>query len=492
MGLYMANADKVQLVHVVMPLVLCLASIAGLLLLLRRVLDAHRAALAASVLIVAFFGYGYAVEPVQGFGWLPHGTRLAPQLWLALPVAAGVAWILVRLVRSSASLLDLSRVVAVVLAALTVLNAGTVAFGARGLEPSDALRLEAELTPAASPDIYYIIPDGYASERVLHEVYGYNNGPWLDGLEARGFAVPANASSNYPMSALSLASSLNMVYLDPLAVEMGRSENWMAALERTENSNVLRLLAGAGYHTIHVGSGWGATASNPHFAQEVDCGGPTSFTMELIHYSALRLVENALVGAALRDRIDCQFDAVAEVAGDQRPTFTFAHVIAPHPPFVFAADGSANRNGELELAGDPWMDHAGYVAQLQYINSRIDATVDAILSTSPDAVILIQGDHGTASRFAARDGRTLPVLPDEPGPELRAAIQERFGILAAFHVPGLQVPDTVSPVNSFRLVFNHLFGSDFEVLEHHNWYAGYARPYSFTDVTGIVGAPTES
>jgi hypothetical protein len=41
----------------------------------------------------------------------------------------------------------------------------------------------------------------------------------------------------------------------------------------------------------------------------------------------------------------------------------------------------------------------------------------------------------------------------------------------------------ISPVNSFRVIFNQYFGTDLELLEDRNYFAGWLAPYDYTDVT---------
>ncbi len=40
-----------------------------------------------------------------------------------------------------------------------------------------------------------------------------------------------------------------------------------------------------------------------------------------------------------RERILYLLDTVPQVAGDRAPTFTFAHILSPHPPFIFGENG---------------------------------------------------------------------------------------------------------------------------------------------------------
>src|SRR3970282_1068515 len=67
-----------------------------------------------------------------------------------------------------------------------------------------------------SPDIYYIILDGYARDDILRKFYQLDNRDFLDRLGELGFYVAGCAQSNYAQTQLSLASSLNFAYLDSL------------------------------------------------------------------------------------------------------------------------------------------------------------------------------------------------------------------------------------------------------------------------------------
>ena len=67
-----------------------------------------------------------------------------------------------------------------------------------------------------NPDIYLIVLDGYAREDVLRQHYKFDNSAFLDGLRGRGFQVSGASTANYNWTFLSLASFLNMDYLQPL------------------------------------------------------------------------------------------------------------------------------------------------------------------------------------------------------------------------------------------------------------------------------------
>jgi hypothetical protein len=77
-------------------------------------------------------------------------------------------------------------------------------------------------------------------------------------------------------------------------------------------------------------------------------------------------------------------------------------------------------------------------------------------------VIIIQGDHG-------------------PWLQPRA---KRFWILNAYYLPGHMdnlYPD-LSPVNTFRLVFNAYFGGKYDMLADVSYFSPVPRLYEFTAV----------
>lgn len=43
---------------------------------------------------------------------------------------------------------------------------------------------------------------------------------------------------------------------------------------------------------------------------------------------------------------------------------------------------------------------------------------------------------------------------------------------------------SITPVNTFRLIFNLYFGARFELLNDRSYYSTYDNPYRFIDVTG--------
>jgi hypothetical protein len=132
----------------------------------------------------------------------------------------------------------------------------------------------------------------------------------------------------------------------------------------------------------------------------------------------------------------------------QGPKLVFAHVLVPHVPRVFAPDGSIVTDpgyyaGDMSGAINSEYDIGGYLNEVQFINMRMLEIVTAILEESEvEPVIIIQGDTGHAGT-------------------------NKYQILNAIYMPGGEddgLYSTITPVNTFRVIFNTFFGADLELL----------------------------
>jgi hypothetical protein len=162
------------------------------------------------------------------------------------------------------------------------------------------------------------------------------------------------------------------------------------------------------------------------------------------------------------------------------PFFAFAHIIAPHPPFVFGANGEEiNLENTLNFDDDERLVRKGrlsveeyrkgYAGQLAYINACTLEAVDSILSRSEKPpIIIIIGDHGPRSLC-------ISDKPDE------TCMRECLSTTKAYYFPNSEECgriQNISTVNIFRVVFNRYFGAHYELLEDEHFFK-YTDNHSF-------------
>ena len=341
------------------------------------------------------------------------------------------------------------------------------------------------------PDIYYFIFDRYASQSVLLREYGVDNQDFIDFLKSRGFYVASRSHSNYLKTATSLASSLSMDYINFLSEKKDEyGFDWQPIYDMLGNHRVGSFLKGEGYTYVQIGSWWRPTQYNA-FADENYSFGFSEFNWLYLRKTMLPpLLEAAFPGSniALRLRWDngqChrapqQMEQIKETGGRVERTFLFAHILLPHEPYVFDADGRCLSFAEVDTRGM----NTGYVGQLHYTNTLLQDVISSLLNRpGKKPIIILQADEGP---FPERYRSSLLSWREAEKSEL----QMKTGILNAYYFPDgdySALYDEITPVNSFRMVFNKFFGTDFEHLPDRI----YASPdelqiYEFFDVTDIV------
>ena len=60
------------------------------------------------------------------------------------------------------------------------------------------------------------------------------------------------------------------------------------------------------------------------------------------------------------------------------PIFVFAHVLIPHPPFLFGPNGEFITPGNA-IDGEPWNEKKAYLEQLEFTNKKIKEMIGKII-----------------------------------------------------------------------------------------------------------------
>ncbi len=484
------NANEVRLVQASRPMLAAVLLSAmvflGLHVLLGRLATAG---VLTTLFMVGFLSYGHLYD--GGRSLVPGAAAVVRHRYL-LPAVLGCSVVLARMVwrrhELNAALTPVLNLVGLLVLIVPIFSVARAELKHRHLR-TEQLNPRSDCSLPRSNldqrrDIYYLILDAYAREDVLAETYKYDNGPFLDELRERGFFIAEGSQSNYASTGMSLASSLNMNYL-PLSGD-GRNDYWAAIA----NNEVRRQLECLGYRVVAFDSGydWSTWRGADTFLSPIQgregvllSAGLNSFEVFFVNSTLLRILVDAafIIPDALvpnvdvplerhRRRIEFTFDFLESDAADlPSPKFVFAHIIAPHSPFIFGPEGETRNPGRLftlenRAEGTASEQRVAYTQQLQYVNSRLLRVVDGILSAYPPdriPIIIVQSDHG----------------PTE-------GAEDRMRILNAYRMPdqgqaGLYA--TTSPVNSFRVVFNTYFEADFELLPDVSCYSSYSDPFDY-------------
>ena len=485
LSLYSANVAEVSARQVLFPMLVVLAAAILSVLLAWLVLrDLRKASVLASLVLILCFAYGHIVKPMDDSSStaLTNLAKVILVTWAVILAVAGyLVWKTRRDFRKLTVILNIVGAVMVVVPAITITN-DEITGSAHPSATPDAAEIHLSM-PETPRDIYYIILDRYPSASALEEKHGFDNSVFLNYLSGKGFFVASESHANYAFTEYSLASSLNMEYLDSLSQDVGEDSTDEEPLQDLiQDYEVWRLLKPLGYEYIHFGSWWEPTRSNKYADINVNRSARLSeFSMTLLRTTALDPIGTSLglwgdPRKAQYERVRYEFDKLAEVPERTGPTFVFAHFIVPHPDFVFDRDGSFLTP---ELAAQRTAD-AQYIDQLIAVNKMVETLIDRLLAESQTPpIIILQGDEGDVTWDTDWNDVNWNQVTDT---ELR----EEFGVLNAYYLPGADgktLYSSVTPVNSFRQVFNLYFDADLELLPDRSYISRPGQPYAFCDVT---------
>jgi hypothetical protein len=464
----------------------------------------RRAALATSILLIIFYTYGHLYRLLRD--WDAFGFTLGRHrylLALALALFAIGTWLAIKRIKDPDALTGPLNIIALVLMITPIYQIASHGIGRHAAQVT-ASQVAAE-TPqveisfgglngaqgGALPDIYYIILDAYGRADVLEEHFDFDNSEFLDSLRDLGFQIADCSHSNYAITTLSLGSSLNMSYLD--AIFQGADQPSIQALEQLAEDNLVRrTLRRLGYQVVSFETGYSITEwedADWYFDLEPlpkwKLRGLNAFESLLVDTTLLRVLRDwegdlpirlpyflDYAYSRHRQHILNVLDHLPQVAEIPAPTFTMAHVLAPHDPFVFGPHGENVANQEtFSLKPDILREDKpeytrGYTNQVRYVNSRILEVVRTILRESREPpIIIIQGDHGPKRNMSSDFAR--------------------LANLSAFYLPGegaQALYSSITPVNIFRMIFDQYFGSDLPLLPDKSYLSKNSARFDFEPI----------
>jgi hypothetical protein len=521
--LFSANITEVSITVIWRPLIVLLLFTTIFYLLFHWITkDWQVAGLMLSFLLVLFFSYGQVYSLTKNItigGLFLFRHRVLLPVWILLSLG-GVYFIWKRRERLATGT-RLVNSIALLLLAFPIVSISVFTIK-QDIYASQVNARENLVTPfggQVKPDIYYIILDSYARQDILQDVFGLDTSQFISRLEDLGFYVAQCSQSNYGHTSLSLTSSLNMEYIQTLLQGLPYDDFKYWLRPNFRHPQIRTYLEKQGYTTVAFYNGyhWGEwddadyflPVDNPPLDQACPIVAIDPFEELLTNTTLARVMSdvNPAWEGQLEDQINgaCQslsriwthsptsaqpapkfslgtshqlhrenvlrvLETLPNVPKIPGPKFVFAHVILPHPPFVFGPNGE---NIDLETGVD--MDEPtvsdevyriGYPGQVQYANSRMLEILRLIIeNSSSPPIIIVQGDHGLVNYGSLKD---------------------RMSILNAYYLPqggDAELYSSITPVNTFRVILNKYFNGNLPLLPDVSYYSTSTANFDYQIVT---------
>jgi len=415
-----------------------------------------KAGLATAIFLLFFFSYGRLYDALENWGaFVPQHAYLLPGM---LFVWGYCVYFISRAKKDFRISTRVLNIMMIVLIAINLFNIASYEVKLARLNAQTSGQSPGQTTsnstrPGTLPDIYFIVLDEYAHPDTMKEYYDYDNSGFINNLQDKGFFIASQSKTRTPYSPQCIAQILNMEYL--------YDKPWSdATYRKVAYSKVADFLKAQGYQyivfgdTLDVGR-WESYMQNSadlyfNYFQTSASGWVSEFQGILWSTTMLRPFYYHLVGtqyeSAYRRQILYTLEHLERIPEMEGPKFVVAHINCPHPPYVFGPEGE-------EIPSKDWLntgDKPFYLGQYIFISTQIEKVTDALLKKSEiSPIIILQSDHGARV--------PLPV-----------GAYEYQKILNAMYLPGMDydiLSDNISPVNTFRLIFNHYFDADYPLLE---------------------------
>lgn len=431
----------------------------------------EKAAAPAGFTLLLFFSYGHVYDFAQNirlFGEVIGRDRILVPLWILLFIIGQFL-----LLRSKKTILNealnTTSLFLVVFLFVQVLIP-LVQFGKIEAGSSDQHQpIPVQNNSPSEPvdrDVYYILVDAYSRHDLLQEKLDLDTSDFISDLTSLGFYIPECAQSNYDSTLSSMTTTLNMNYLEALGLayrgdkakykdhiqanlvmqrfkEMGYSVATFKSLYR-----MLDLPDEAYYFDYFKDASALSSQASLNFQYLFL---KTTFVRPLMEFvernQDIKLPSYVAVwiptGNTFESREYRQYqqnvfalESLEKIPDLPGKKFVYAHLYSAHQPYVFYPDGRFQPN--LKQGAYAYRD------QVIYVNTRLLEIVKTILAKSdPAPIIVIQGDH---SFFEGAD---------------------RVKIMNAYYFPDdgdKSLYRTVTPVNTFRIIFNTYFAGQYDLL----------------------------
>ena len=518
MAIYSVNIGLIQLEQFIFPTILIVGSALLFFLCLKYILkNGKKAALIVTLAFIIFFSFGHVYNMLNqvsiGDTDLGSNRTLLPIFVISFGIGS---FLIIRTKRTLDNATSIVNTISIVFITVIVAMVGIEAFGcdecliqqtyslgifSNQIMDSPLYFEEHSFSVSESgslPNVYYIILDGYPRNDVLKKHLDFDNNEFINFLKQREFYVAENSYSNYSLSSTSIPATMNMNYINFLTDELGEDSRSYDPLLGKDfglyaDNQVIKNFKSMGYKVAKIGS-------VPMYLHEIPLA-DLSLCYKSIHLMDNRLFDTvartSMIGYFIerwsedlqRQIILCAFEELPKISSYyEEPVFVWSHIMLPHFPLIFGANGEPITPGEsllvmnnphvFEGTDSSWNIKQQFLQQLQFANKKSIKLIDKILENEKQSIIIIQSDHGSAFDVNLHD----PTDDD---------VHQRLSNINAIYFPDEKPREILmndqTNVNTFRIVFNSYFGSDYDILEDKiYWNLSFKKPFWFKDVTSVL------
>ena len=516
-SIYSVNIGLIQLEQFILPTLLIVGSSFLFFLCLSYILkNRKKAALIVSLAFIIFFSFGHVYNMLNqvsiGNTDLGSNSILLPIFTILFGIGS---FLIIKTKRTLDNPTSIVNTISVVFIIVIVVMVGIEAFGCdecliqqntswefdffSDQKIDFSAYFEDHLFSVSEsnsfPNVYYIILDGYPRNDVLKKHLSFDNNEFISFLQQRGFHVAENSHANYSLSSTSIPATMNMNYINFLADEMGEdSRNYNSLIGKDfglyADNQVIKNFKAMGYKVAKIGS-------VPMYLHEIPLA-DLSLCYQSTHFMDNRLFDavgrTSMMGYFIerwsedlqRQIILCAFEELPKISSYyEEPVFVWSHIMIPHFPLIFGPNGEpvtpgkpllAMNHPEFTVSG--WEIKKQFLQQLQFTNKKSIELIDKILENEKQSIIIIQSDHGSGFDI------NLQAPTDDD-------VVQKLSNFNAIYFPDEKYREMLTNdqtnVNTFRIVFNSYFGSDYEMLEDRiYWGLSIKKPFWFKDVTSIL------
>ena len=347
------------------------------------------------------------------------------------------------------------------------------------------------------PDLQIVVLDAYGRDDVIQSYYGYDNQPFLNTLRSKGFSVATRSHANYTQTVLSVASMLNFIPVEQL--KKANDVDLAGVVTNTIDDAILwQTMRKLGHKIISVPSGTNLTAmptadltfaSSANIVMSYQVETALRLLIERTPLSLLSLVDESNVRTHRQQLRDVfRFWEMSTELTEAKATFV--HVLAPHPPFVFDANGGPvqpdgrtftlldGKNLVEQIGKDKY--RAAYVAQLQAINAKVLSTISTIdANPHRDTITVIVGDHGPRMNldWASSKGTDMDEVK---GTLMAVRVPERYKT-------AIGDIDKCSPLILLHRIATKIYGAQIPPVDDFSYYSTLNEPFTFVPMTNPTG-----